>query len=328
MRPLIKPSAGSERKRVYKREEPRSYGLNSDFIKYSPFTDDNLESNEAWVLLMVWWEYKKLTKTYNALALAKTILVVLRKQIKKQHELEDHNWIKVLLCWDLARDINETPESNLYSDNRQIGRILNYLKLLQATPSEMELIKIETFSSDEWYYNLLKQILEWHEITDEDYGFLIEAYKTNPSFKESIDKAPPPRVKEIVQSRRNLIFKLFDFVFDIFPKATSKISTNALGVDPLTHYTLMQLYVMIQEFKKWYSIKVWYEREHKYDGIFINILNWQYPELKSITRKLKPDTNAKPWEVFGYIRYQKALIDDVLEVHKHNVLLYRFSKTS
>lgn len=265
------------------------YDMSLVWVEDNSFARENIWNPEANAVVMIWPEYKEWTvynNDYNSLAVAKLALSILRKQLYRGVRAHKSKTpIPIILCWEFARRFNSQKDSRvIIGDKKQKKRIVYFLKKLWATKNEIQWFDITFFKSYENNADLLEEI-EKDYLKDDIYKLLRQAYDTDEGFRSAIIGT---RTGNEVQN--------------------SNWSEN---------YVLLQIYLMINEFNKWNTIKVWLGRESFYDDLFIRILWWWFESLMPITILIN-NKNDKPGSIFWWYRYERRFINDAVKIFNYN----------
>lgn len=278
--------------------QKKEYQINKEWIIIPKNTEKILWTEGFFTILTIWWEYKKWIKEkniYNPISVAKTALLILRNQSKKQKRIwVKESWLIIKIYSQVWKILNQN-EKNLIDEKEQIKNIKFCLKNeLWATLEEINLIKFETVEKNR---NELKKIFNWEKTENRIFSELNNLFNENELFQQDVLKTIPKGLKE----------------------------KNNFSEEKAKNYCLYQLSETIIEFKKWNNIKIWYEREYIYDNVFIKILNWEFKELNEITNELNPEWK-KASEIFWTIRWTEKFAKNSQEIFNGNKKIRKYIK--
>ncbi|EKE27939.1 MAG: hypothetical protein ACD_3C00123G0005 [uncultured bacterium (gcode 4)] len=250
-------------------EKPHELTKNWGLFNVDIYAKHNIE--QCLAVIAIWWEEKE-KPIYPSHTIAQMALWTIRKQAK--FDL----YLTISLNLSPWLIFNEIDKDAYYSEREQRDKIIKDMVWMGATKDELSKVKFELSSQNHPYLDLVNSIktdrLDEYPI----YKKLKIAYLSWGEFEKDILRCVPKKVK----------------------------STKD---DDLTYnYALIEINQIIEDYRKWLSIKIWFKREKLYDQIFINILNGKYGELLWLTDVLNPeyDWKRKKWnEMFGSIHWDE-----------------------
>ncbi|MDD2487679.1 MAG: hypothetical protein PHS92_04910 [Candidatus Gracilibacteria bacterium] len=271
-------------------EKPDELTKNGGLHSVDIFSKHNIEDSLA--VIAIGGESKNKPR-YPSSTIAQMALWTIRKQGKSE--------LPVTISLNISPGLifNEIDKDLFYSEKEQRERIIKDMSRMGATKEEFDRVKFELSSQNPPYLSLIGSIQKGSLNDFPLYKALHDAFLEGGEFSKDIKRCIPEQVKS--NGNNEITF----------------------------HYALIEIYQIIEDYKKGLKIKIGYKREKLYDQIYINILNGNYPELLNISDSINPineNGRTKGNELFGSVHWDERADENSKKLRLKNIAQTRFKQ--